>query len=209
MDGGYAFDDTLRERINGNLRRFERQRLEAGSLRHAAIAVAIVGDRRGEACFVLTLRGTGLSSHAGQYALPGGRVDEGEDPPTAARRELHEEVGLDLSPEAVVGWLDDYETRSAHLITPIVVWVEDASRLTPNPAEVDEVYLVPLADLDRPGNPHLSLASGSSGPLIHLSVLDTVVFAPAAAILYQFRDVALHGRATRVAHLAQPRWAWR
>lgn len=209
MDGGYAFDEALRERIGGNLRVFESRRLEAGNLRHAAIAVAVVGYRRGEACFVLTLRGTGLSSHAGQFALPGGRIDEGEDPPTAALRELQEEVGLTLPPDAVIGWLDDYETRSSHLITPIVVWVEDASRLAPNPAEVDEVYLVPLADLDRPGNPHLSLASGSSDPLVYLSVLDTMVFAPAAAILYQFRDVALHHRATRVAHLAQPRWAWR
>ena len=69
---------------------------------------------------MLTLRASTLRNHAGQYALPGGRIDEGETPEQAALRELREEVGLTLEPDAVLGRLDDFATRSGFAITPVV-----------------------------------------------------------------------------------------
>ena len=74
---------------------------------------------------LLTRRAAGLRAHRGQWALPGGRCDEGETPVEAALRELHEELGLELGPDDVLGLLDDYPTRSGYLITPVVVWAAD------------------------------------------------------------------------------------
>src|SRR5262245_53932502 len=85
------------------------------SLKHAAVALTVV-EHGGEAAFLLTRRTTKLSAHGGQFALPGGRCDDGETPIEAALRELDEEMGLKCEPEDVLGLLDDYPTRSGYLI---------------------------------------------------------------------------------------------
>src|SRR3954470_3629580 len=72
----------------------------------------------GGAALLLCRRASRLSRHAGQWALPGGRIDDGETALGAALRELEEELGLRLGPDSVVGWLDDYPTRSGYVITP-------------------------------------------------------------------------------------------
>jgi 8-oxo-dGTP pyrophosphatase MutT (NUDIX family) len=205
----YDFTDTLCRQVVERLSAFPRQAAPGDGLRHAAVAIALMGNRRGEACFVMTLRRATLRSHAGQFALPGGRLEAGESPEDAARRELAEEIGLDVPSEAVLGCLDDYVSRSGHLITPVVVWGGAVPRLTPCTTEVEEIYEVPLAHLDRPGNPHLYRIPQSPRPVIYLSLLETTVFAPTAALLYQFSEVALHGRQTRVADFEQPTFAWR
>jgi hypothetical protein len=66
---------------------------------------------------------------------------------------------------------------------------------------VDAAYLVPLAELDLPSNPRLE-------PLLHFALLGSTVHAPTAAILYQFREVGLHGRVVRVSQFEQPFFAW-
>ena len=66
----------------------------------------------GGASFVLCRRSAGLNTHASQWALPGGRLDEGETVVDAALRETWEEVGVELGADAVLGVLDDYATRS-------------------------------------------------------------------------------------------------
>src|SRR5690606_3256620 len=104
-----------------------------GGGRAAAVAVAVVEERFGadlpgfarhdvpsaQAALLLTRRAGTLRSHAGQWALPGGRIDPGESAEQAALRELHEEVDLHLDESAVLGRLDDYVTRSGFVITPI------------------------------------------------------------------------------------------
>jgi 8-oxo-dGTP pyrophosphatase MutT (NUDIX family) len=163
--------------------------------------VVVVPDQSGRACFVLTLRRASLRRHAGQWALPGGRLEAGETVEAAALREITEEIGLTLSPDAVLGRLDDFPTRSGHLITPLVLWAE-AAPITANPDEVEAAFTLPLDDLDRPGNPQLQ-------PLLHFALAGSTVYAPTAAILYQFREQAVHGRPMRVADIEQPRFAWR
>src|SRR5262249_13545416 len=143
-----------------------------------------------------------LRRHSGQWALPGGRLEADETPEQAALREIHEEVGLDLPQDAVLGRLDDFLSRSGHLIAPIVVWAADARELVASPEEVKAAYKAPIEDLDGPD-------SLTFEPLLHFNVLGTSVYAPTAAMLYQFREVALHGRDLHVGHVEQPFFAWR
>ena len=122
---------------------------------------------------------------------------------------MHEEVGLDLGADAVLGALDDYPTRSGYIITPIVLWADNPGELVANPDEVARIYLVPLADRDLPGVPRLIRIPESDRPVIQVPLLGAMIHAPTAAVMYQMREVVVHGRATRVDHLEQPVFAWR
>src|SRR5262249_9729104 len=147
-------------------------------------------------------------AHAGQWALPGGRRDEGEPAIAAARRELHEETGLDVDESDVLGVLDDYVTRSGYVMTPVVMWAGTSGAALRGPeAEVGAVHLVPLADFDV--EPRLISIAESDRPVIQLPLFGRYVHAPTAAIIYQFCQVGLHGRPVRVADYEQPVFAWR
>jgi len=204
-----AFDADLRARLVANLARHACAPHAPSGLKRAAVCVIVVDDGRGEAALVLTRRAERLSAHSGQYALPGGRLDADETALEAARREAREEIGLELEPGAFLGGLDDYPTRSGYLITPLVAWVADGARMAPNPSEVAKIFRVPLAELGRPGSPHFVSIPESDRPVIRYPLLGSLIHAPTAAVLYQFMEVALFGRETRVAHLEQPVWAWR
>jgi len=203
------FGDKLRAAIARNLALRAAASLPPRGLKRAAVCVILTDDGAGDAALVLTLRAKHLSAHAGQFALPGGRVDAGESAVDAALREAREEIGLELAPEAILGWLDDYPTRSGYLITPIVVWAPNDAVMRANPTEVAEIYRVHLAELSRPGSPEFVAIPESDQPVIRYPLLGTLIHAPTAAVLYQFMEVAVHGRGTRVAHLEQPVWAWR
>ncbi len=203
------FDETLRRRIGGNLAGFARQACPLEGRVAAAVALTLVDDDTGAACFVLTRRAARLANHGGQWALPGGRLDPAETHEQAALRELREEVGLEVSAHAILGVLDDYPTRSGFVITPIVVWGGPANRLEPDPSEVASIHRVPLHELERPGLPHLRRIPESERPVISIPLVGTHIHAPTAALIYQLREVALHGRETRVAHFEQPVFAWR
>ncbi len=177
--------------------------------KQAAVALALVDDVSGRDCVVLTRRPLVMSRHAGQFALPGGRIDPGESVEQAARRELAEEVGLVLGPDAVLGVLDDFATRSGWVITPVVLWGGPGVTLVPEPREVAEVYRVPLESLLAEDVVCLEHIPESDRPVLSLRIVDTRVFAPTAAILLQLREVALRGLATRVNHYEQPVFAWR
>jgi 8-oxo-dGTP pyrophosphatase MutT (NUDIX family) len=190
--------------------------------RHAAVALAIADAGHGadvpgmaigsawsrEAALLLTRRAPGLRHHPGQWALPGGRIEHGETPEAAALRELAEEVGLRLAPAAVLGRLDDFVTRSGFSITPIVVWAGVARRMAPQQDEVASIHRIPIAELMRADAPWLDHDEGEGEPVLRMPIGATWIAAPTAAILYQFREVCVHGRATRVAHFEQPRFAW-
>jgi 8-oxo-dGTP pyrophosphatase MutT (NUDIX family) len=205
----YVFASALQRRIRDNLAAHARETIALEGRRAAAVAVTVVGNGEGEACFLLTRRASRMRRHAGQWALPGGRLDEGESPTDAALRELAEEVGLGCGSDAVLGTLDDYATRSGFVITPVVVWGGAGGVLVPDPEEVAAVYEVPLALLEDPRVPQLRRIPESDRPVISIPMVGTDVHAPTAAIVYQLREVGLHGRETRVAHFEQPVFAWR
>ena len=208
----HRFGAAFRQDVEANLARFDRHSIElSDGLRKAAVAVTLVGTEDDAAAFVLTRRPLDLRRHAGQWAIPGGRVDPGESDDEAARRELKEETGLDVGNNSVLGRLDDYRTRSGFIITPVVLWGPDRPELKPDPREVAAAYVVPLEALDAPGLPRLTESETSEHPLISfpLESLKTTIYAPTAALLYQMREVVVHGRTARVAHYEQPRFAWR
>nr|WP_242623539.1 CoA pyrophosphatase [Pseudonocardia sediminis] len=165
------------------------------------------GPLADELTFLLTRRAKSLRAHSGQWALPGGRADPGESITEAARREVSEEVGLDLGEDRVLGLLDDYPTRSGYVITPVVLWAGGAGEPTPNPDEVGSLHHVPLREIDH--EPRFLTIPESDAPVIQVPLFDRFVHAPTGAVLYQFRELVLHRRATRVAHLEQPVFAWK
>jgi 8-oxo-dGTP pyrophosphatase MutT (NUDIX family) len=209
-DSHYTYDDAMRSRVTANLGSFERIQSAAEGLKHAAVAIALISDDIGEGAYVLTRRTPRLSSHSGQFALPGGRIDAGETPLQGALRELREEVNLHLEEDSVLGVLDDYQTQSGYLITPFVVWAGPGARLKANPDEVARIHRFSFRELNRPDSPEFVDIPESERPVIRLLMGDNnALHAPTAAMVYQFREVGLHGRQTRVAHLGEPVWAWR
>jgi len=199
----------MRAEVRDRLSAFPRVAAEPAGHRLAAVAVALCTTPDGDPSFLLTRRASKLRDHAGQWALPGGRIDDGETPEDAARRELHEELGLPVAASEVLGLLDDYETRSGFVITPVVLWAGHDPDVVPNPAEVAASFVIPLTELDRPDAPRFITIPESDRPVVQMPLFDNVIHAPTAAILYQLREVVLHGRSTRVSHLEQPVFAWR
>lgn len=164
----------------------------------------------GGAAFLLCRRAATLNRHGGQWALPGGRTDPGETPEQTALRELHEELGVLLDEQHVLGRLDDYVTRSGYVMTPVVVWAPGNTVLHPDPNEVAHAYRIGLHELQRPDSPRFITIPESDRPVVQLPLGRDLIHAPTGAVLLQFRWVALDGRANeRVDHLEQPVFAWK
>ena len=222
MNTMHKLDLTLAVLVKSNLDGHAVAEIGLHGRKHAAVAFTLVdssesanigkipypAEFREQAAFILTTRSRGLSSHRGQRAYPGGRVDAGETVEQAALRELYEEVGLKLDSASVLGRLDDYATRSGYVISPVVVWGGSDVNLVANPGEVDLIHRIPLAELLREDAPILEDIAESEHPVLKMPVGDEWFAAPSAAIAYQFREVALLGRCTRVAHYEQPYFAW-
>ncbi len=95
------------------------------------------------------------------------------------------------------------------MITPVVVWAGAARGMAPRPGEVQSIHRIPLDELLRPDAPLLDRVDGSLHPVLRMPVGDSWIAAPTAAILYQFSEVCIRGRQTRVAHFEQPAFAWK
>ena len=214
---------SLKEQIRRHLGALEIRRADPGTHRIAAVAVAVAEEGEGahlegladpagwsrEAALILTRRASDLRDHPGQWALPGGRVDAGESAEETALRELAEEVGLVLDAGAVLGRLDDYVTRSGFAITPVVVWAGTARTLAANPAEVASIHRIPVHEFMRTDAPLLDRIADSEHPVLRMPVGTSWIAAPTAAVLYQFRELCIAGRPTRVGHFEQPLFARR
>src|SRR5258708_21165623 len=108
---------AMRQIIAARLAQFPRITADRADLRQASVAICIT-EHKGETSLLLIRRAMRLRAHAGQWALPGGRLDPGETASEAALREMAEEVGISLGASAGFGLLGDYVGRSGDVITP-------------------------------------------------------------------------------------------
>lgn len=216
-------DEKFLKKIRSNLSSFDTASVEDHDLKAAAVAVIVCdlaygsgvsGMSRFQTCqtdaaLLLTKRSSKLRRHAGQWSLPGGRVDAGETLEETAIREVQEEINLELNADQIIGRLDDFETRSGFVMTPILFWAGRLENLTPNLDEVDSIHRIPVSEFMREDAPMLSESDHSDEPVLRMPVGDTWIAAPTAAILLQFREVCVLGKQTRVAHFDQPKFAWK
>jgi 8-oxo-dGTP pyrophosphatase MutT (NUDIX family) len=200
------FGEDLRSLVRQNLRQLERRPIRLSARRRrAGVAVTVLDADTAPAVLMIKRASTGR--HAGQWAFPGGKVEPGERTVAAALREAQEEAGLERG--EVVGLLDDILTGTGFIITPVVVFAEPKARLRRNPDEVHSLHRVPLERLIAPGMPRW-IQNGTGAAMLQYRIRhDMVVHAPTGAILWQFAEVALQGRQTRVANLRQPAFAQR
>lgn len=203
-------NERLRTTLQRRLDQFSARATTDQNLTAAAVVIAVSAhSNRDEACIYITLRSASLRKHAGQLALPGGKVDAGESVTEAALRELSEELGVYLDHSHVMGQLDDFRTQSGFAISPIVVWNDSTAPMSINADEVASVYEVPFTELLS--DQLASVDTTQDPPMfsIYPPTINHNVYSPTAALVYQFREVLLLGKSTRVSHYAQPTFAWR
>lgn len=164
--------------------------------RPAAVLVPLV-DRADHLTVLLTQRTAHLAHHAGQISFPGGRIEPGD--PTAratALREAREEIGLDADRVDIVGRLDDYVTGTGFVIAPIVGLVRPPYTLAPDPAEVEDVFEVPLAFILDPANHqrHSRVFNGVERSYYAMPYGQRYIWGATAAMLINLHDALALGR---------------
>ncbi|MBH0778129.1 NUDIX hydrolase [Nocardia bovistercoris] len=194
-------------------------------IRRAAVLLCVAASPDGRPA-VIVIRRAYRGRNAGQWGLPGGRLDPGETPSRAAIRELHEELALTAAPTDIIGRLDDFPAASGFVISPFVAALADIKTLTPSPDEVHSVHFIDLERLAAEDVPHWvhpehavrqdDLPAETPPPIAPGHGLlqmrfapDMTIHAPTGAMLWQFREVLLLGRdpaEARIADFAQPDW---
>ncbi|GAA0590851.1 NUDIX hydrolase [Actinomadura livida] len=201
LDDLTAFRGVAAERLGS----FEHETVpDKPGLRRAGVVLCAVEHDGAPA--VIVIKRAYRGRNAGQWGLPGGRLEDGETPEEAALRELHEEIGVRAGPGDIVGRLDDFPATSGFSITPVVVVLDDPGPLTPSPDEVHSVHHATLRKLAADDTPRW-VPQPDGGRLLQMWLAPQWrVHAPTGALLWQFREVVLLGRHARVADFVQPDW---
>ncbi len=170
---------------------------------HRAAVLVPLFEEEGETRVVLTVRAAHLRSHRAEVAFPGGRLEDGEDAEAAARREACEEVGLDPVAVEVVGHLSPLPTVASNTVmTPVVGTLGKRPVLAAEPAEVERVFDLALADLvtegvfaeewwSIPGRPGLDGRPGGEYPVWFFEAAGEIIWGATARVLVELLAVAL------------------
>jgi 8-oxo-dGTP pyrophosphatase MutT (NUDIX family) len=153
LDVPAALGDLAATAVRGDLDLDPESWKKAGvkAIKPASVLIAVVDHP--VPLVILTQRTTDLTSHAGQIAFPGGKIDpQDASPALAAMREAQEEIGLDRKFIEPIGYLDLYLTFSGFRILPTVARVAPGHTLTLNRFEVSDAFEVPLEFLMQPDN---------------------------------------------------------
>jgi len=113
--------------------------------RPAAVLVPVIA--RDTLTVLLTQRTDSLSTHAGQIAFPGGKLEAGETSVEAALREAEEEIALSRDFVTPLGFLDSYRTGTGFMVVPVVAIVRPGFTLSLDRSEVADTFEVPLSFL--------------------------------------------------------------
>jgi len=152
----------------------------------AAVLVPLVSLHSG-ITLLLTRRTDTVETHKGHVAFPGGMVDEDDrDRIATALRETQEELGIAADEIETLGFLDDFATPTGFLITPVVGFLRRVPEFCPNPAEVAEVFFVPLSFLSNPHNCRRETRITEFGPreTWHYEYDGRVIWGATAAIIH-------------------------
>jgi 8-oxo-dGTP pyrophosphatase MutT (NUDIX family) len=173
---------------------------DVAALRDSAVLVAAF-EEDGETRVVLTRRAGSLRRHRGEVAFPGGRLDAGEPPLSAALREAHEEVGLDPAAVTPVAWLRPLVTfASGSIIRPYVATLAARPALEAAPDEVARVFDVSIAELVADGVFHeerwrrpspRAAAPDGTFPIYFFDVVGETVWGATARVLVELCCLAL------------------
>ncbi len=156
----------------------------------AAVLVPIQERADGD-YLVLTQRATMLSSHRGQVAFPGGRVDRQDPGPLAAAlRESDEEIGIDPGDVRILGQLDQVTAASNYLVTPFVGLIPSPYEFRMNPAETAAVFCVPISALMDPGCFKMEPRSWAGEPIYHFHYESWDIWGATARIIKQLLELA-------------------
>ena len=167
--------------------------------------LAALFEESGEARLILTRRSSGLRTHRGEVSFPGGRLDAGEGPAEAARREAYEEIDLDPALVTIVGWLHPLTTmRSPALIMPVIATLPARPQLVASPGEVERVFDVALAELADPAIFHeerwqipgrtIPGSADNSFAVRFFEVSGEMIWGATARMLSEFISIVVTGR---------------
>ncbi len=142
---------------------------------------------------VLTRRTWAVRTHQGEVSFPGGRIEPGESPLDGARREAHEEIGLDPASVEIIGELDHLATvSSGSFIVPYVGVLACRPDTVPSPAEVEAVLHVPLAELLDPAifrEEIWTFPGGYQQPITFFELVGDTVWGATASLLRQLLGI--------------------
>ena len=176
--------------------------------RIAAAVLIPLFEEHGEARVILTRRADHLRSHRGEVSFPGGRIEPAETPLTAALRETAEEIALDTGSAEVLGGLAPLATlSSSSSITPFVAVLPERPEVRPNPAEVEHVFDVALADLLADGvfrEERWDIPGAADRPVYFFELPDDLVWGATARILHELLALVVTERTARPAPAPPP-----
>jgi 8-oxo-dGTP pyrophosphatase MutT (NUDIX family) len=181
--------DDFHARLTRVLNARKPRRVSLTDARDAAVLIPVVASPA--PALIFTVRTETLPSHKGQISFPGGAIDPDESSVQAALREASEEIGLKPDAVEVLGELDSMPTFvSGYVIAPVVGWLDEMPTLVPNPAEVAEVFVVPIDELvddirAQPGFTH----RGQTYPTEAWLWDDRVIWGVTARLLRTFLDL--------------------
>jgi 8-oxo-dGTP pyrophosphatase MutT (NUDIX family) len=201
--GGPVPDDLGGDSLLGGGTIVTESELPATGHVNAGVLAALF-DEDGEARVILTRRSSRLRTHKGEVSFPGGRVNPGEAPAAAARREAFEEVDLDPTLATMVGWLHPVTTMaSPALIVPVIAVLPGRPRLVPSPHEVERVFDVTLAQLADPAIFHeerwripgrvIPGSSDNSFPVRFFEVSGELIWGATARMLSELLSIVVMG----------------
>jgi 8-oxo-dGTP pyrophosphatase MutT (NUDIX family) len=169
--------------------------LISGPMQRAAVLLTLVEHADG-LNVLFTERAAHLKHHAGQISFPGGRIEDVETPVDAALREAHEEIGLEPRDVTIAGALDTHVTGTGFSVTPVVGFIAAPFVARPDPAEVTDVFGVPLEHFLAPDTVHETYRErlGCRFRSYEFHCENRVIWGATAAILVTFRELILEDK---------------
>ena len=136
---------TVTAALKSALQKYEPPPIPPQFMDSAKASVMVLVREGSRPTIVLTERTAHLSSHAGEVAWPGGRVEPVDVNPLAAGlRETFEEIGVPQAAVTVIGELPGEISKFGLWVMPYVGLISADQAVTANPSEVASIFEIPM-----------------------------------------------------------------